>query len=88
MGQEYDSRVIPLETRIQRLEAMMQALLIRLGVDPAEVTPQEPPEDRAIWEALLSGNKIKAIQIYREVYGVGLKAAKDAIDAMEKNQYR
>jgi large subunit ribosomal protein L7/L12 len=83
MEQEYYKRVIQLETRMQRMEAMMQALLIRLGIDPAEVTPQDPPETRAIREALLSGNKIQAIKLYRYLYGVGLKEAKDAIDAME-----
>jgi len=73
---------IQLEARVHRMEAMMQALLIRLGIDPAEVTPPEPQENRAIREALLSGNKIQAINLYRELYGVGLKDAKDAIDAM------
>jgi ribosomal protein L7/L12 len=67
------------------METMMQALLIRLGIDSAEVTPQEPPETRAIREALLSGHKIKAIKLYRELYGVSLKEGKDAIDAMEGN---
>lgn len=76
-------RFIQLEARVHRMEAMMQALLIRLGIDPAEVTPPEPPENSAIREALLSGNKIYAIKLYRTFYGVGLKEAKDAIDAME-----
>jgi len=31
---------------------------------------------------LLSGNKLKAIQLYRSLYGVGLKEAQDALDAM------
>ena len=34
------------------------------------------------YEALLSGDKIKAIKLYRSIYGVGLKEAKDALDAM------
>lgn len=76
-------RIIQLEARMHRMEAMMQALLARLGIDPAEVTPPEPPENGAIREALLSGNKIHAIKLYRSLYGVGLKDAKDAIDAME-----
>ena len=44
--------------------------------------PQERPELRAIREALRAGNKMKAIQLYRSVYGVGLKEAQDALDAM------
>jgi ribosomal protein L7/L12 len=84
MEQEYYRRLIQLEARMHRMEAMMQALLVRLGVESAEVTPQEPPETVAIREILLSGNKIKAIKLYRELYGVGLKEAKDAIDALER----
>ena len=85
MEQEYYRRLIQLEARVHRMEAMMQALLVRLGVDPAEVTPQEPPEMSAIREALLSGDKIKAIKLYRYLYGVGLKEGKEAIDAMERD---
>jgi ribosomal protein L7/L12 len=83
MEQEYYRRLIQLEARMHRMEAMMQTLLVRLGIDAEEITPQEPRETGAIREALLSGNKIKAIKLYRELYGVGLKEAKDAVDAME-----
>ncbi len=64
------------------MEAMVQALLIHLGINPAEFTPQEPPEIRAVREALLLGDRMKAIKLYRGLYGVGLKEAQDAIDAM------
>ena len=84
--QEYYRRVDQLVTRMNRMEAMMQALLIHLGIDPAEVTPQDPPEIRALRDAiraaLLAGDKMKAIRLYREHYGVGLKEAQDAIAAM------
>ncbi len=43
--------IFQLEARVHRMEAMMEALLIRLGIDPAEVTPPEPQENRAIREA-------------------------------------
>ena len=33
-------------------------------------------------ELLRSGNKLEAIKLYREITGVGLKEAKDAVDAM------
>jgi ribosomal protein L7/L12 len=36
-----------------------------------------------IQHALRRGNKINAIKIYRETFGVGLKEAKDAVDKME-----
>jgi ribosomal protein L7/L12 len=67
------------------MEVMMQKVLTRLGIDSAEVMPQEPSEMRAIRKELLAGHKITAIKLYRELYGVGLKEAKDAIDAMEGN---
>ncbi|MGE0708011.1 MAG: ribosomal protein L7/L12 [Planctomycetota bacterium] len=33
---------------------------------------------------LRAGKKIQAIKLYRELYGVGLKEAKDAVEAMER----
>ena len=73
------------------MEAMMQAVLMRLDINPADFMPQGPPEIRAMHDAiraaLLSGNKIQAIKIYREYYGVGLKEAKEAIDAMQGNLF-
>jgi sugar lactone lactonase YvrE len=35
---------------------------------------------------LQNGNKINAIKIFRETFGVGLKEAKDAVDAMERGE--
>ena len=84
MEQEYYSRLIQLEARVHRIEAMMEAMLVRLGIDSAEFTPREPPEMEAIREMVLLGRKINAIKLYRELYGVGLKEAKDAVDAMER----
>lgn len=73
------------------METAMQALLTRSGIDPAELTPPEMLQNQqvapAIQDALMRGNKIEAIKLYREQYGVGLKEAKDVIDAME-HQYR
>ena len=86
MDQAYLKRVVQLEARMNRMEAMMQALLIRLDINPAEIMPPEPLENRVLHDtiraALLLGDKVKAIRLYREHYGVGLKEAQDAIDAM------
>jgi len=76
------ARIVRLEARVRRLEALLEALLNRQGIDPAELIPPAPTEERAIRDALLSGNKILAIKLYRQQYGVGLKEAKDAIDRM------
>ena len=41
-----------------------------------------PDENEAICAALAKGQKIEAIKIYREATGLGLKEAKDFIDAL------
>ncbi len=58
------------------------------GMPPSSSTPVErpelPPEALAeVRAALAAGNKIEAIKLYREHTGLGLKEAKDAVDAME-----
>lgn len=42
-------------------------------------------QNAEIMQALESGQKIQAIKIYREANGVGLKEAKEAVDAMAKD---
>lgn len=88
MDQEYYSRIVQLESRMQQMEVVMELLLLRLGINPLEFKQQEPREIIAIREALLSGDKIRAIKLYRDLYGVGLKEGKDAIDAMERSMRR
>jgi len=39
-----------------------------------------------IQRELQRGNKIMAIKIFRETFGVGLKEAKDAVEAMERDE--
>ncbi|HEY4384226.1 MAG TPA: ribosomal protein L7/L12 [Ktedonobacteraceae bacterium] len=87
MDQGDHKRLIQLEATVNRLEAMMEAVLVRLDINPAEFE-QEPPAISVIREELLAGNKIKAIKLYRELYGVGLKEAKDAVDSMQVNLRR
>ena len=50
---------------------------------PAPVVPPGGSLD-AVHAALRSGNKILAIKHYREATGVGLKEAKDAVEALER----
>lgn len=110
--QDVARRLTSLEARMNRIEKLMQQLLITLTSSqahieqtkilrnilqelrsnsdthatevsyPATSTPQERPELAAIHQALLSGNKLKAIQLYRNLYGVSLQEAQDAINAM------
>lgn len=66
----------------ERMQAILQELRGSTANHPVMAGPQERPEIEAIRQALLAGNRLKAIQIYRSLYGVSLKEAQDAIDAM------
>jgi ribosomal protein L7/L12 len=108
---EFARHITSLQARMNRIETLMQQLLLILtssradgertmqmqtmlqelrlgqdirtaGINPGAAPPQERPEIGAIRQALLSGNKMKAIQLYRSLYGVSLKEAQDALDAM------
>lgn len=45
-------------------------------------------DEEAIREQLRSGNKIRAIKLYREQTGVGLKEAKDAVEWLEAHMHQ
>ena len=49
----------------------------------SENNEQDGFEDE-LKELIFSGQKIAAIKLYREKTGLGLKEAKDAVDAMER----
>jgi ribosomal protein L7/L12 len=88
----YDAGVQPEDAeRIDRLERQIQYLLRYFGVDPEMAAADEavfgagPPLAAVSPEvvALIGGGKpIKAIKMYRQMTGVGLKEAKDAIDGL------
>jgi large subunit ribosomal protein L7/L12 len=70
------------EDRIARLERQVDFLHRRLGISPDWALAEDdafPPE---LYDFIARGKLIEAIKIYREVTGVGLKEAKDAVDAM------
>jgi len=50
-----------------------------LSVTPADLEAQ-------VRQQVLAGKKIEAIKIYRQATGVGLKEAKDAVEAVERGQ--
>jgi len=54
---------------------------MRLEDDPSKLSLLERGEIQALLQA---GNKIEAVKRYRELSGLGLKEAKDAVDAMEQ----
>jgi ribosomal protein L7/L12 len=55
------------------------------GAGPVAHASRLPGDGRErVSELLFAGKKIHAIKVYRELTGVGLKEAKDAVEAMEK----
>ena len=73
-----------LKSRMNELEDRLKLLYERLGVDYADPN-SDPIHSPKIQEALRRGNKIEAIKIYRELTGVGLAEAKQAIDRADKS---
>ena len=74
-----ETEIQQLRSRINELEDRIKFLYRRLNIDYASPT-SDPLLSPQIQDALRRGNKIEAIKIYRELTGVGLAAAKDAID--------
>lgn len=66
--------------RLRRIEKKLDLILDSLGLK-IEETPMND-----ILELALNGRKIEAIKRYREVHGVGLKEAKDAVEAMVEDR--
>jgi ribosomal protein L7/L12 len=79
--------------RIAELERKVSELYARLGQAepssdgftfasdaPASVTASEDPR---LIELIQADKKIQAIKLYRELTGVGLAEAKDAVEALE-----
>jgi len=67
--------------RLRRLEAKLDLVMAHLGLEydetvSAELTPKEI-------NLINQGNKILAIRNYRERTGIGLKEAKQAIEAYQ-----
>jgi len=78
-----EADILLLKSRITELEDRLKFLYDRLNIKYADPN-SEPIHSPAIQEALRRGNKIEAIKIYRELTGVGLAEAKQAIDQAEQ----
>ena len=78
-----EAQFLLLESRVGELEEKLEFLYRRLNLDYADpnADPALAPEIQA---ALRRGNKIEAIKIYRDLTGVGLAEAKQAIDRAER----
>ncbi len=69
-----------LETRIDRICHALGIDPVRIGGRASDVS-SIPPH---ILDEVRSGRKIQAIKEYREMTGIGLREAKDAIEAIER----
>ena len=77
------SRIADLEMRVARLEGHVAQLAQSVGGAPgAPFAAAAEPWMVEVQELKRSGKVINAIKLYRERTGVGLKEAKDAVDAM------
>ena len=84
MAETYDGYA--LAARVAELERKVEYLMQRLGAGtpvPSGTMGMSPtPVPPDVVELARAGHKIEAIKRYREVSGVGLREAKDAIDAI------
>jgi ribosomal protein L7/L12 len=71
-----------LRSRVNELEERLKFLYERLNLDYMDPN-SDPIRSPKIQEALQRGNKIEAIKIYRELTGLGLAEAKQAVDHLE-----
>lgn len=67
-------RVIALETKV---EFLLQVLEVSAKFQPAPASM-----DADVLALAQAGEKIQAIKVYRDKHGVGLREAKDAVEAM------
>jgi len=71
-----------LKSRINELEDRLNFLYRRLNIEYTDPN-SDPVLSSQIQDALRRGNKIEAIKIYRELTGVGLAEAKQAVENLE-----
>jgi ribosomal protein L7/L12 len=77
-----EAEVQLLRSRVNELEERLKFLYERLNLDYMDPN-SDPIRSPKIQEALQRGNKIEAIKIYRELTGLGLAEAKQAVDHLE-----
>ena len=75
------------DERIRRLEQQVDHLYRHLGLAPLPGAGGSTSTDAELLALVNDGKKIHAIKRYRELTGVGLKEAHDAVDELER-RYR
>jgi ribosomal protein L7/L12 len=71
-----------LEARVDRLEKLVSDMAYRLGMQTGFGSDSGLRSEVAV--LLQQKSKLEAIKLYRERTGLGLKEAKDAVEAIEK----
>jgi ribosomal protein L7/L12 len=82
--QSDSERILILARAIKKLERKVDFILAEMNLVYDDFGDDDLFDLSEVREALLRGNKIEAIKLYRLQTGVGLKEAKDAVDEMEK----
>jgi ribosomal protein L7/L12 len=83
--------LLEIKQRLALIETRLQQLFEHLDIAPRESAgggwwgddkgePLDPASDPEIQDLLAKGNEIQAIKRYRELTGLGLKEAKEAIE--------
>ena len=82
---DHGRRIAELERKVSALyKRLGQAEPVGFGDDPGFSEPASlaASEDPRVIELLQSDKKIEAIKLYRELTGVGLAEAKDAVEGL------
>lgn len=76
--------IAQLKREVARLTRLVDDLYLRLdGVAPdGTLDPSQPPAE--VVAALQAGNVIEAIKLWRELYGSGLREAKDQVEELQR----
>jgi ribosomal protein L7/L12 len=75
-----DYECVALRRRVEKLERLVARLMEEMGLErDEELDPGSSPE---IVDLIRRGEKLKAIKLYRERTGAGLKEAKEFVESL------
>jgi hypothetical protein len=77
------ARLAALQLKVADLERKLNFVLDQLKLNYQE--PALNPAISAAADLLRGGNKLEAIKVYQKLTGTGLREAKEAVEALEKN---
>jgi len=81
--QMFDVGLKEAKDAVEKLEAGEPLVLTRASVTSTGASADQAARLAEMVQLLQAGKKIEAIKLYREIFDVGLKEAKDAVEAME-----